>query len=282
MKWTALGLSAVVCAFGTIPAIGQSQVRQCDILLAGHPEKLTVFNHYEQTATGKDRAEIEAYEPLIIVKENTFLSDKYTACMEVTAGGESFFLLKADQGRLPVSAEVQEIRRVGWVADTMNVIGKELRIERPSGGKAIIHRGSLVERLFDVHGRIYIRALSASPTYGWMDKNQMPMLRPLQAVMHSRGISDSSIETVIQAKIETSNTALREFYRLFNTQTHETMITPRWMINRLPGMIVCALVNSRTSYQQSTRYLGKDIENALLSTGARVDQSPGKVTVYLP
>ena len=282
MKWIALGLSAAVCAFGTIPAIGQSQVRQCDILLAGHPEKLTVFNHYEQTATGKDRAEIEAYEPLIIVKENTFLSDKYTACMEVTAGGASFFLLKEDQGHLPVSAAVQEIRRVGWIADTMNVNAKELRVERPSGGKAIIHRGSLVARLFDNHGRIYIRSLSESATYGWMDKDQMSLLRPLHAAMHPRGISDSSIETIVQAKIEKSNTVLREFYRLFNAQTHETMIAPQWMINRLPGMLVCDLVNSRTSYQQSTRYLGKDIENALLSTGARVDQSPGKVTVYLP
>ena len=262
---------------------GGPQTQHRDVLLAAHPERFTLLNHYEQTATPADRKEIRPYGPLVVLRQNARLSDGFTPCMEVEFRGTLFYLLTDTDGALPPDASARFEKNVVWMGDTMRVRpGADLQVERPEGGRSSIGTGTLLELLFQSRGRSYVHSLDHPSLYGWMDAKSVRLLARLQERLHPSAVSDSSIEATVRMKIDETNSVLRQLYRAFNHQTGEGLIVPRWTISARPGLLLCELANSRIPYEQSTRYLENDIENTLLGTGVRIVQAPGSITVYYP
>lgn len=270
-------------ALAALPLFGGPQTQLRDVLLAAHPERLTLLNHYEQTATPADRKEIRPFAPLVVLRQNARLSDGFTPCMEVDFRGTLFYLLTDTNGGLPPDVSARFEKNVLWVSDTMRVRpGKDLQVERPEGGRSSIGPGSLLELLFQTRGRLYVHSLDHPSVYGWMDAKSARMLARLQERLHPIAVSDSTVEATVRVRIDETNSVLRQLYRAFNHQTGEGFVVPRWTVSARPGLLSCELVNSRIPYEQSTRYLENDIENALLGTGVRIVQAPGSITVYLP
>lgn len=273
----------VATILAALPGFGGPPGDHRDVLLAAHPENLTLLNHYEQTATPSDRREIAPYAPLVVLRENAHLSDGFTPCMEVECRGRMFYLVKTAQGVLPADAAVHFERSVAWIGDTMRVIpGALLPVERPTGERTSVGPGTLLERFFESRGRIYVHALGDPSLYGWIDARSARRLSRPEERTGLVAASDSSIEAVVQAKIDATNSVLRQLYRAFNQQSHEGLGVPQWTIARRPGLLLCELTNARVSYDQSTRYLENDIENALLGTGVRIVESAGSIAVYFP
>jgi hypothetical protein len=274
---------AGMAALAALPLFGGPQTQQRDVILAAHPETLPLLNHYEQTATPADRKELFPFTPLVVVQENARLSDGFTPCMEVELHGTLFYLLKDDRGGLPADASVQFERNVTWIGDTMRVRpGAEISLERWDGGGSRLGPGTLLELLFQARGRSYVHSLDHPSVYGWLETKVARQLARLQERVRAVAVSDSSIEAIVRSKIDETNSVLRQLYRAFNRQTGEGFGVPQWTVNTRSGLLMCELANARVSYDQSTRYLENDIENALLGTGVRVVQSTGSIAVYLP
>ncbi|MGA9121357.1 MAG: hypothetical protein WB699_18460 [Bacteroidota bacterium] len=274
-----------VCVFVLLmvaTGVADSGRKGSDVLLVEHPEKLTVLNQYEQTATQKELREFQPFAPLMIVNEYAHLSDGYTRCVKVRLDNQLFYLLTEEGGALPGEAGVQLIRDANWIADTVRTGHSPIAIERPAGRRTTVGEGALIERFFESRGRAYIRPLADLTHYGWTDWNEVRSLRPVLVESVLPRASDSTITAIVSLKIDETNSVLEQLYRMFDAQTHRALVAPRWQINSLPGTLVCDLVDSRISYEQSARYLAKDIENALLGTGARVDLSAQRITVFLP
>ena len=279
MRW----VHAVWMMLAALPVHGGPQDQRRDVLLFEHPEKLTVLNHYEQTALRDDRKTLRPFAPFVVVKDHATLSDGYTSCVEVECGGVRFSLLRDEGGELPQKAGLRMIRGTSWIGDTMRVKAKSvLSMESAAGNRVRMAGGSLVERFFEYRGRVYIHPLNTPETYGWMARDDRRLLGALENAARPPAGSDTSIEAIVRAKIDETNSVLRQLYRLLNGQTGRRLLTPQWTMSARPGLLQCSLHDSRVSYEQSTRYLDNDMENALIGTGARLVESPGSIAVYLP
>ncbi len=279
MKW----VIAVCWVLAAVPVYGGPPGQRRDVLLVEHPGRLTVLNHYEQTASAEDRNILQPFAPIVVVNEHATLSDGFTSCVEVQCGGVPFYLLNDSRGGLPQDAGVRIVRGASWIGDTMRVSGASaLPVENASGSRTRIAPGALVERFFEERGRIYVHPLATIDLYGWMERGQQGLLGRLKDAVRPAGGADTSIEAIVRAKLDETNAVLRQLYQLFNGQTGRRLTVPQWTISIRPGLLRCALHDSRVSYEQSTRYLDNDMENALLGTGARLVESPGSIAVYLP
>ena len=274
---------AVWMMLAALPVYGGPQGQRRDVLLVEHPEKLTVLNHYEQTASRDDRKTLRPFSPCVVLKDHATLSDGYTSCVDVECGGSQFSLLRGDDGELPQQAGLHLLRGTTWIGDTMRVKGKSLLpMEGAAGDRRRVAPGSLVERFFEYRGRVYIHPLDSPETFGWIGRDEQRLLGALQeATRHVAG-SDTSIEAIVRVKIDETNSVLRQLYQMFNGQTGRHLLTPQWTVSARPGLLQCSLHDSRISYDQSSRYLDNDMENALIGTGARLVESPGSIAVYLP
>ena len=277
----ALVMVSVMLAAGSVIARPQGERR--DVLLVEHPENIAVLNHYEQTASTADRNLLTPFTPLVVVNEHATLSDGFTECIEVKSNAVPFYLLKDEHGWLPMNAGIRIVRGASMIEDTMRVAGKSpLPVTEERGGRARIPPGTLVERFFEQGGRTYVRSLAPGGSYGWIDRSGARSLAGVQESARAPGTSAASIEAIVRSRIDETNAVLRQLYRLFNAQTRSSLTVPAWTISVRPGVLLCELAHSRVAYDQSTRYLDNDMENALLGTGARLVESPGSIAVYLP
>ncbi len=281
--WPTVG-ALLLLVLGCVPALqARPQRARCDVLLVDHPEKLSVLNQYEQTASQDDRKLLTSCAPLVVANEGATLSDGFTPCTEVRVGGVLFYLLKSEHGALPAAAGVRSIRGAIWIGDTMRVNGKgDLVIEDVGGKPRRVSSGSLLEVSFEDHGRFYVQPLTGAGSFGWIGRAQAERLGPVENTERPSVASDTTIAAVVRSKIDETNTVLRQLYSLFNRRTDRSLAVPVWTISVRPGLLRCELQNSRVSYEKSSRYLQNDLENALLGSGARIVESPGAIAVYLP
>jgi hypothetical protein len=266
--------------FAPVPRAA-SELPGRDVLLVEHPRQLTILDQFERTASAQELQTLPPYAPLLVLDEAARLSDGYTRCIKVRHGGQQYYVLTDDRGGLPPAAGARVLRDVSWLDDTVRLTSSVI-IERPTGGRASIGRGALVERFFEFGGRGYLRPLSDPSLLGWARWVALKSSLPVTTEETPPPMADSAIVAVVHRKIDESNRVLEQLYRLFDTRTRRTLATPRWQVSPRRGMLVCELVNAPPSSAQSERYLAKDIENALLGTGARVDLIARRITVYLP
>ncbi len=255
------------------------------VLLVEHPQSLQILNRYQQAATAEERARLRPFAPLIVLKSQEMLPDGFTAAMQVSVGGEVFYLVKdLSSGLLVGAAQAGRIINVAHAVPLGDTVRTTAAIpaELADGGMRTIPAGTLVQRLFGP-GKTYVRVLRGDGAYCWIAGSHTSLLRPYHAASAPMSSRPTAVEASVRVKLAETNTVLRKLYGLLNARTGENLPPPAWSMEPLPGALLCELSGSPGSaFAGSTRFLAKDIENSLLGTGCHVETAPGRITVLLP
>lgn len=260
-------------------------------LVAERPDRFLIYNKYQQTITQRERALFTPFVPMRIVRNNDLLGDGFTPCMTAEIRGELFYLVKGKDGELTGAERAGAIRRFGDVValgDTITALtGGTLSIVLPSGdARRAVRRGERLVRYFLDGDRTYVGTIDQSPVYGFV-------LLPASARRQSWDVARSAGElsreipprvlSAVQENVEEVNRVYRGLFTFFNKQTGQQRPVPHWSISSTRGLIVCTLQNrpSSADLTQSTRYLVKDLENAILGTPLRVSGSADHIEIRM-
>jgi len=89
--------------------------------------------------------------------------------------------------------------------------------------------------------------------------------------------------TAVQQDIGDVNRVYQGLYTYFNKQTGQQRPVPHWDVQNSKGLIVCSLQNRPSSIDLtlSTKYLIKDLENAVLGTPLKVSGSTDHIEIRM-
>ncbi len=260
-------------------------------LVAQRPDHFLIFNKYQQTITPRERALLAPFVPMRIVRNNDVLGDGFTPCTTVEINGEAFYLVKGKDGELIGAEKAGVIKRFSdavVLGDTITVLTSgAFSVVLPEGdARRTIRRGERLVRYFLEGDRTYVGTMDQSPIYGFV---RLPPSARRQSwdIARSAGEVSASIPqrvlTAVQANIEEVNRVYQGLYSFFNRQTGQQRPIPRWSVSSSRAVIVCTLQNrpSGADLTQSTRYLVKDLENAVLGTALKVSGSPDHIEIRM-
>ena len=289
------------CFRGAVPLLGMLAIllrpaappfSVSSFLVAERPDRLLIYNKYQQQITPRERAILAPFVPMRIVRNDDLLGDGFTPCMTVEIAGAFFYLVKGKEGELAGADRAGAIRRfsdVAAIGDTVTVLTNGLfQVALPVGeARRSIRRGDRLVRYFQEGDRTYVGTLDQSPIYGF---TRLPASARGQSWNIARNtIVEGPTEipqrvlNAVRENIEEVNRVYQGLYVFFNKQTSEQRPVPRWTMSGSQRTIVCTLNNrpSGADLSQSTKYLVKDLENALLGTRLRVSGTPDHIEIRM-
>jgi hypothetical protein len=261
-------------------------------VVAERPDRLLIYNKYQQQITARERAMLVPFVPMRVVRNNDVLGDGFTPCMTVEIGGELFYVARGREGELTGSEHAGAIRRFTAgvdLGDTILVLSNSaFQLDSPVGdGRRPIRRGERFVRYFQDGDRTYVGSVDGKPAYGFV---QLPASSRGRSWEVDRSVvAEGPVEipprvlTAVQENIEEVNGVYRNLYVFFNKQTGDQRPIPRWTVNSSRRTIVCTLTNrpSGADLTVSTRYLLKDLENATLGTTLKVTGTPDRIEIRM-
>jgi hypothetical protein len=270
-----------------MPAEGQV-VSGDDFLIVQTPQRLAVYNKYQQEATDEDRRVMAAFVPMHILEEDALLPDGFTRCMKVEIEGEVFFLLKDKDGRLdrsgpPVFERI--FRNATVLHDTVQILtNRSVRFSPIGSSPRSLAKGEKAVRFFRHEAAIYCKNVNFPFAYGFIDTRgpvegkDWSVVRNINA---GRGAITPAVVQGIRAKMEEANRLLAKLFEHFNTEAHEERPVPRWSVAASVEAVTCTLLGARRTedFQRSTIYLVKEVENIVMGTGLRVSYAPGRIDI---
>jgi hypothetical protein len=261
-----------------------------EFLLIQHPERLVVYNRYQQQATEAERDALKPFVPIRIVKAQALLPDGYTRCMEVEIDGAAYFVLMDKKGRLSGSGPLGSEKRfhnTALLSDTVEILREQtvefLPIDAPSG---LLQKGEKVVRIFRDQDRVYCRRTGGEPVYGWTSLAGKGGGRNWKVLTTSASQLTSippAIVEKVESRIDQTNRLLAKLFEHFNNETHQQKEIPHWEVESSRTAISCTLesIPGGESFERSTPYLVKDIENIVLGSNLAVSHSPGRIEIRL-
>ena len=262
---------------------------QGDVIIAAHPERLTLFNAYQQRLSVDDGRALAAYEPMVLVRERDLLGDGFTPCMRVIVNGELVFLQTGADGN-PLEnggpAGLVILRGVNLLGDTI--------VARKTGGLTLkaydgrtswtVYPGSVIVRLFLHEGNTYVRLASRTPRFGWMaltGANSGDWSRRRTPREPASDVFANALPG-IRAMVDDANAALRNIYARFHeTSTRATAAPPCFILEVQDDALRCTLQPGRRAraFGESIRALGGGIERLFPEGAVRVDIADSLITV---
>jgi hypothetical protein len=260
-------------------------------LVAERPDRLLIYNKYQQTITPRERALLAPFVPMKIVRNNDLLGDGFTPCTAVEIKGELFYLVRGKDGELTGADRAGALHRfsdVSVIGDTITILSSgSFSIAPPVGDtRRSVRRGERLIRYFSEGEQTFVGTLDHSPTFGFI---RLPASGRKQSwdIARSAGEVSAPIQprvlAAVQQNIEDVNRAYQGLYSFFNRQTGQQRPVPHWNVSSSKALIVCTLQNrpSNADLTQSTRYLVKDLENALLGTTLKVTGTPDHIEIRM-
>jgi len=259
-----------------IACAAPSPAAQADVLLAAHPEKLIIFNRYQQRLTPAELSALHPFEPLVILREKDRLGDGLTPCMSVRLGPDLYYLQIEADGRLAGaggSAGATIIRDVRLLGDSIAVKkGEALVILSPDRGSTVqAASGSLLRRIFIHDGFTYVRHATrygwippGSPGYeGWEIHQPMAREAPL---------SRDQLRAIVSPLVESANAVLRGLYAHRGEANGRNIQTPRFELLISGDSMTCGISprGKVASFRESARLLGRELERIVGERGGRV------------
>ncbi len=278
------GIVALLCLL----SLGRQQSHGSpDYLLVERVDRLVIQNKYQQDVTGKEQQLLTPFIPIRILKADDLLGDGFTRCMKVEIGGEVFYLLKDESGKLARSGALgfeRTYSNTSELLDTVQVNVSSLRFSPPGSSPRAIQAAQKLVRIFR-HGAQTFCEIPGNPTqYGWVDfsgtkegkewKLERSIIKVLQSI-------PSDIIQKIQTRLDETNRVLSRLFGHFNRETGLQKTPPQWTSEILPKSMSCTLTGTTSveAYDLSTRYLLKDVENLVLGSGLEVVSTSGKLVV---
>jgi hypothetical protein len=149
-----------------------------------------------------------------------------------------------------------------------------------------VRRGERLIRYFSEGDRTYVGTIDQVPTFGFV---RLPASGRKQTWDIARSAEEVSaaipphVLAAVRQNIEEVNRVYQGLYSFFNRQTGQQRPVPHWTLSSSRALIVCTLQNrpSSADLTQSTRYLVKDLQNALLGTPLKVASAPDHIEIRM-
>ena len=253
-------------------------------LIVERPSALVVYDRYQQSLSVPARRSLGQFVPMRILEARGHLGDELTPCMTVEIGGEAFYLLQDDQGRLSGERSAGRIRRVEGATplnDTAVVIrDNRIRFESESSGqRAFLGSGEKLARVFAVNGETFV---GREGTFGWVT------LRPKERGMFWEvsaspnagrvNISVPVLQDSVRSRLTPVNALLARLFTHFNNELHSQRQPPHWICKASRDTVLCLLEGDAENFQESTAALSRSLSNLVIGTRFTVVTSPGKIT----
>ena len=211
------------------------------LLLASHPDRLSLCNRYQQRLTSTEAGALLPYELMVVVKEDDTLGDGVTRCLVIRLRGETYYCLRGKDGSLPPGVAL--IREADLLADTLRVLPRRsIVLESPDGtSRRSLPGGVLLVRLFGAGGRYFVREASpASPASGWVRQGDASSWE-VSAAGAAPAASLAGVRTVLDDEIAGVNGMLHALYVRQGPRGDAEEI-PRLRVDSIPGGLRCVMV----------------------------------------
>lgn len=276
--------------FSVLSVTGKAQIQgRSDFLVLEHPGRLVVYNKYQQAITERERTLLAAFVPMRVLKAEDVLGDGFTRCVQVGIDDEVFFLLKDPGGALARSGPLgfeTTYRHAALVLDTVRILLRH-SIQSPStrSTSRTLSTGIKLIRIFRSEDAIYCRTSESPPTYGWVDFKGMKEGSdwiPFDTASPAEPTTTDELARRVRARIDRVNDLLERLFDHFNKQTNDRKPVPHWNVTLSHEKITCSLEKVvPQQFEQSSVYLAKDLENAIMGSGRHVSYTPGRIEIML-
>jgi hypothetical protein len=268
---------------------------QADFLIVENPAYLLIYNKYQQRLTFQESTRLPPYQPLQILEEDFLLSDGYTPSLRVKSSGETYFVIKNQEGDLANESEIgyhQVFKNCTVLKDTVEILADGAIFlakiptynSTPQSKKYFLEKGDRLLRLFSKGGFVYVRKSGPETDFGWSNlaAGRQNSRWRIKTKTTGRDITiPVEISRRIEEKIREVNYTLKQLFDYFNQQTAQQKPAPQWEIEFTDTRITCALNDPayREDFPESTRLLLNSLENILLGTPYGVFYQQGEIEV---
>lgn len=267
------------------PAAHRAAGGQGDVLIAAHPERLTVYNTYQQRLSPEEGRALAAFEPMTIVREKDVLGDGFTPCMRVRANGAALFIQTGNDGRL------LEIGDAAGVATLRGVklLGDTIVVRKPAGltvrsfdnrTTATVPAGALLVREFLHEGNTYVRIPSAPPRFGWVTLSAGEWGRRRVAKESTSDVI-APILPGIRALVNDANAALRNMYARFRRESPKPLSVPQFLLDERGDSLLCSFSPAARAkaFRESITALARSFERLFADGDVRVEVAGSRIFI---
>jgi hypothetical protein len=273
--------AAMLCAPAALGAAGGLG----DILIVAHPERLTVYNTYQQRLSREEGQALAAFEPMVIVREKDVLGDGFTPCMSVRVNGGVYFLQTGPDGRPLENGGTAGITTLRGV----KVLGDTIVVRKPGGftvrsfenrSTAEAPSGTLLVREFLREGETYIRFPSTPPQFGWATLGAGEWARRRVAKEATADVFAPLLPS-LRRLVNDANAALRNMYARFHGESAAVSAPPHFLLDERGDSLLCTLSPPARAraFRESIAALARSFEGLFSEGDVRVEVAGNRIIV---
>lgn len=283
------GIALPVILTALLTRSADAQPASAEFLLIEHPQRLRVYDRFEQFVQDPAAAGLTPFAALQVLTERGTLGDGITPVMQVRISGEIYFLIRdPETGTLVGERELGSVTRVKnarthW--DSLEILAPGGVRFTPEGGgrQRLLPAGTPLYRLFSTAGRTYVRTQDASLDHGWLgggpEEDGRLWRRPAKQAAAAPAGEQDLIER-IRERVGQTNTLISTIYTTVERVASRRIQPPQWSVVVDGSAIRCSLAPLPPDSARSSSFLlGKHIESLTLGTRYRVRATPGLIEV---
>lgn len=257
-----------------------------DYLIISDPQKLSIFNQFEQALSDKEFSRFYPFSPLQIINRKETLGDQITEALKCNYLGTTYFILTDNKGepRSSSSSIYKKIFRNCNILNDTVTINKNMNVyERfPASGK--IHNckiGQSIIRIFRHSDYVYV-FIPENKQFGWTGNITGLFKKSQKKHLGESVLEIDDIVDIVDSRLKSVNDDYEIFFNYFNNLTQQGKAIPEWTIINDGKQLRCKLnASGHISEQlsQSTRYVVQDIEQMLLGKPFVVQYASGEIII---
>lgn len=262
-----------------------STAEQFDFFIIDNPSGLSILNQYEQPLTDAEKRELPARFPLQITDSKSILGDQITEAIRCLNNGNTFFLLRNDNGNFKGSNKLSYNRISGCtpLGDTVTLTEDVFITPTLTSSHGIkLVKGSTVLRVFQKSPYVFLFSIGQNRQYGWCSRLNI-YKKTEKSQVKTAEFNTTDVLPAVKKRLEAANTSYRNIFSFFNDLTKQEKNIPFWEVtDNGKDSFKCTLRGSRQTIAQmesSTKYVVQDIEQMLLGKPFRVNFTDNIMTI---
>ena len=108
-----------------------------DVLTVEHPQRLVLFNKYQQRLSAEEYRRLPPFVPMVFVREQDHLGDGFTPCAAVEIDREPYYILRNEAGGFSTQGEpgrIEIFRNASLQGDSVVLLRGGALALKPAGG----------------------------------------------------------------------------------------------------------------------------------------------------
>lgn len=246
------------------------------------PSSLIIYNSYEARVNNMNK--FLSYSPFEIINKNEMLGDGISEVLKVKYLGETYFILKDDDGNIEGGRNAGSIKmlNVTYCDDTLAfTAGTTIKSGHFPGKKNVtsfFNKSAIA--LFKYQNYFYLINQKES-AIGWSKTVYWKKVKTKNVKVKKQIISKDQIDK-LTFKIKEVNALYKRAFNYYNNKLNESKSAPYWKITKDGNSISFKLWGSKASVvqlEESSQYIVQEFLNILLGEPFDVKYSNGEIIV---